>query len=122
MKLKKLLISSFVIVTLSGCTTTLVERDTSGTRVVDVLYAKYAQEVQTALNRLADTEDLNKVNVLASYDTNTIAENQSYNGVVTKQNKIVIPDTYPQTQWRDDAANSYGVDYNDNQAPTIKYQ
>lgn len=120
MRLKKFIIPALSALVLSGCTTTIVERDTSGTKVVDVLYAKYAQEVQTALNRLADTEDLNKVNVLSAYDTNNVPLNQSYSGTVIKQNKIIIPDTYPQTQWRDDAVNTYGTsNYIENQAPVI---
>lgn len=87
---------------LTGCSTTTVVKDISGPEVVDVMYAKFAQEVTTAMNRLADVEDMNKVNVINAHNANTQPLNESYNGTVSRQNKIIVPDTYPQTQWRND--------------------
>lgn len=87
---------------LTGCSTTTVVKDISGPEVVDVMYAKFAQEVTTAINRLADVEDMNKVNVINAHNANTQPLNESYNGTVSRQNKIIVPDTYPQTQWRND--------------------
>lgn len=87
---------------LAGCSTTTVVKDISGPEVVDVMYAKFAQEVTTAMNRLADVEDMNKVNVINAHNANTQPLNESYNGTVARQNKIIVPDTYPQTQWRND--------------------
>ena len=96
-------LSSILLV---GCSSTTVVKDISGPQVVDVMYAKFAQEVTHALNRLADVEDMNKVNVINDYNANLDPLNKSYSGTVAKQNKIVIPDTYPQTQWRNDGVQS----------------
>ena len=96
-------LSSILLV---SCSTTTVVKDISGPQVVDVMYAKFAQEVTHALNRLADVEDMNKVNVINDYNANLDPLNKSYSGTVAKQNKIVIPDTYPQTQWRNDGVQS----------------
>lgn len=102
MKLKKLMITLGAVTVLSACSSTTVVKDVSGPQVVDVMYSKFAQEVTTALNRLADVEDMNKVNVMSAYNTNSQPINKSYNGTVSRQNRIVIPDTYPQTAWRND--------------------
>lgn len=106
MKKTTLLLTIAASAVLAGCSSTTVVKDISGPKVVDVMYAKFAQEVTTALNRLADVEDMNKVNVINDYNANKEPLNQSYSGTVSRQNKIVIPDTYPQTQWRNDGVNA----------------
>lgn len=110
MKKNKILLTVIASVVFAGCSTTTVVKDISGPEVVDVMYAKFAQEITTALNRLADVEDLNKVNVINDYHANLDPLNKSYNGMVSQQNKIVIPDTYPQTQWRNDGVTTTGQD------------
>lgn len=102
MKKNTILLTAIASLVLAGCSSTTVVKDISGPQVVDVMYAKFAQEVTTALNRLADVEDLNKVNVINDYNANSDPLNKSYSGTVAQQKKIVIPDTYPQTQWRND--------------------
>lgn len=89
---------------LFGCTTTNVIKDNSGSKIVDLLHAHYAEEVLQAVNRLADSEDRNTVNVITPYNQNQVPVQQSYSGKVVETKKIVIPDTYPQKQWRDNQA------------------
>lgn len=97
---KKFIIATLSALVLAGCTTTKVVKDTSGSKIVDILHAKYAEEVLQAMNRLADSQDMNKVNVLTAYNQNNTPLNKSYSGVVNKQKKIVVPDVYPQKKWR----------------------
>lgn len=98
---KKTTLASLVLVSLlAGCSTTVV-KDQSGSKIVDVLHAHYAEKVLQAMNRIADSEDRNTVNVLTPYNRNTVPLEQSYSGTVTAQRKIVMPDTYPQKDWRD---------------------
>lgn len=99
---KKTTLASLVLVSLlAGCSTTVV-KDQSGSKIVDVLHAHYAEKVLQAMNRIADSEDRNTVNVLTPYNRNTVPLEQSYSGTVTAQRKIIMPDTYPQKDWRDD--------------------
>lgn len=107
---KKLLALAVSSLALTACSTTTVVKDISGPQVVDVMYAKFAQEVTTALNRLADVEDMNRVNVINAHNANTQPINDSYTGTVVKQNKIIVPDTYPQTQWRNDGVRGTAED------------
>lgn len=107
---KKTLLTVAATAILSACSSTTVVKDISGPKVVDVMYAKFAEEVQTALNRLADVEDMNKVNVINALNANTQPLNESYNGTVEAQRSIRIPDTYPQTQWRNDGVNTTAQD------------
>lgn len=110
MKKNTILLTAIASLVLAGCSSTTVVKDISGPQVVDVMYAKFAQEVTTALNRLADVEDLNKVNVINDYNANLDPLNKSYSGTVAQQKKIVIPDTYPQTQWRNDGVTTTAQD------------
>lgn len=102
MKLTKIALSTAVMLVLAGCSSTTVVKDNSGSKIVDVLHAHYAEQILQAINRVADSQDQNKVNVVTPYNRNTTPINQSYNGQVTQTKKIVMPDTYPQKDWRDD--------------------
>lgn len=101
MELIKSALSIAVFFAVSGCSTTVL-KDTSGTKIVDVLHAHYSEQILQAINRVADSKDQNNVNVITPYNRNTTPINQSYNGQVAQTKKIVMPDTYPQKAWRDD--------------------
>ena len=100
--MKKFAYSVVSCLILSGCTTTMVVKDNSGSKIVDVLYAHYSEEVVQSLNKLADSRDKNTVNTVVPYNQNNIPLTHSYSGKVIKHKKIIVPDTYPQKKWRTD--------------------
>lgn len=102
MNINKFAISAISALVLAGCSSTTVLKDTSGSKIVDVLHAHYAEQILQSINRVADSQDQNHVNVVTPYNRNTVPLEQSYNGQVTQTKKIVMPDVYPQKDWRDD--------------------